>query len=209
MKRILLADDHPTIRNGTRQIIENRFTDVEFGEAANANEVFKLVKDQKWDIIIMDMDMPGRNGLEVIAQLKDQKSKIPILMFSMHPEDQVAIRAFKAGAAGYLAKDSSGEDMVKAIQLVLSGKKYITSFVAEKLASQFENPLNKAPHELLSDREYQTLLLFGNGKTVSEIAKELSLSVATISTFRARILEKMEMKTNADLVGYAIRNNLV
>ncbi len=209
MKRILLADDHPAIRNGTRLIIENQFKDVEFGEASNAIEIFKLMKDGKWDMLIIDMDMPGRNGLEVIAQLKDQNYKTPILMFSMHPEEQVAIRALKAGAAGYLAKDAPGEEMVKAIQLILAGRKYITPSIAEKLASQLENPLNKAPHELLSDREYQTLLLFAGGKTVSEIASELSLGIPTISTYRARILEKMGMKTNAELVSYAIRNNLV
>ncbi len=209
MKRILLADDHPAIRKGTRLIIENRFKDVEFGEASNGNEVFKLVKDQKWDIIIIDMDMPGRNGLEVIALLKDQKSKIPVLMFSMHPEEQVAIRALKAGASGYLTKDASGEAIVNAVEVILSGRKYITPATAEKLAQQLQNPHNKKAYELLSDREYQTLLLFSNGKTVSEIAEELSLSISTISTFRARILEKTGMKTNAELINYAIRNNLV
>lgn len=209
MKRILIADDHLAIRNGVKQIIAHRLNAVEFGEASNAVEVFKLVKDKKWDMIIVDMDMPGRNGLEIIAQLKDQNSKIPALMFSMHPEEQVGIRALKAGALGYLTKDSSGEEMIKAIELVLSGKRYISPFIAEKLASQLENPTNKDSHELLSDREYQTLLLFGHGKSVSEIAKDLSLSIATISTYRTRILEKMGMKTNAELVCYAIRNNLV
>ncbi len=209
MKRFLLADDHQAIRNGVKQIIENRFDGAVFGEASNGVEVLKLVRDQKWDIIIMDMDMPGRNGLEVIVQLSEQGIKIPVLMFSMHAEGLLAIRALKSGAAGYLTKDASGEEMIKAIELVLTGKKYITQFIAERLAEQLENPFDKAPHEILSGREYQTLILFGKGKTVSEIAGELSLGVPTISTYRARILEKMNMNTNAEMISYAIKNNLV
>ena len=209
MKKILLADDHPTIRNGVKLILSKEFSEAEFGEASSAIEVFKKLKEKNWDILILDMDMPGRNGLEVLKQIKDEGMKIPVLMFSMHPEGQVAIRALKTGASGYLSKDSAGDELANAIRTVLSGRKYITPSLTEQLVTYIENPDNKPPHELLSDREYQTLLLMAKGKTTSEIAEELSLSVPTISTFRARILEKMKMKTNAELVSYAIRNNLV
>lgn len=209
MKRILIADDHPAIRNGVKLILKNEFSEVEFGEASSGTEVTKILKDKKWDILILDMDMPGRNGLEVLKQLKDEGSKIPVLMFSMHPEEQVAVRAFRSGAMGYLSKDAAGNELANAINTILTGRKYITPRIAEQLIIQLQNPDNKAPHEHLSDREYQTLLLFAKGKTVSEIAEELSLSVHTISTFRARVLEKMGMKTTAEAVSYAIKNNLV
>ena len=208
-KRILIADDHPAIRKGVKLILENEYSEVEFGEASNAAEVFRKVKEKDWDILILDMDMPGRNGLEVLKQLKDEKADIPVLIFSMHPEEQVAIRAIKSGASGYLAKDSADTELTKAVQLILSGRKYITPTLAEQLAAQLENPLDKSPQQLLSDREYETLLLIAKGKTVSQIAKELSLGVPTVSTYRARILEKMGMKNNAELINYAIRNNLV
>lgn len=208
MKKILITDDHPAIRDGIKLILSNQFSEVEFGEASNSSEVFKKLKEKKWDIIILDMDMPGRNGLEVLKQIKDEELKIPVLMFSMHPEEQIAMRAFRAGASGYLSKDSTGPELAKAIEVILSGKKYITPTVAEQLAMQLENPNNKAPHELLSDREYQILLLIANGKTASQIADELSLSLSTIGTYRSRIIEKTGIKTNAELATYAIRNNL-
>jgi DNA-binding NarL/FixJ family response regulator len=209
MKRILICDDHSAIRNGVKLILANEFNEIEFGEAINAIEIFKKLKEEKWDLIILDMDMPGRNGLEVLKQLKSEKSEVPILMFSMHPEGQIAVRALRSGAAGYLSKDTADTELVKAIQLILAGKRYITPAIAELLADQLENPLNKAPHELLSDREYQTLLLIASGRTVSQIAEELSLSITTVSTYRTRILEKTAMKTSAELTSYAIRNNLV
>jgi len=209
MKKILIADDHPAIRDGVKQILNNQFSEIEFGEASNAAELLRKINEKKWHVLILDMDMPGRNGLEVLKQLKDESSTIPVLMFSMYPEEQIAVRAFKAGASGYLSKDSAGAELSNAIQLILSGRKYITPSLAEQLAMQLQTPENKAPHELLSDREYQTLMLMAKGKTASGIADELSLSIATISTFRARILEKMGMKTNAELMSYAIRNNLV
>lgn len=209
MKKILLADDHPSIRNGVKQILTRELTEIEFGEATNSVEIFQKIKEKKWDILILDMDMPGRNGLEVLKQLKDEKTNIPVLMFSMHPEAQIAIRALKLGASGYLTKDSAATELPKAISLILNGKKYITPSLAEQLISQMENPQNKEPHELLSDREYETLLLIAKGKTVSEIAIELSLGAPTISTYRTRILEKMDLKNNAELISYAIRNNLV
>lgn len=209
MKNILICDDHPAIRKGIRLILQAEYTTCNFGEAASAIEVIKKIKELKWDILILDIDMPGRNGLEVLKQLKDEENKIPVLIFSMHPEEQIAMRAIKLGAAGFLSKDSADEELIKAINLIMTGKKYITPSLAEQLVMQLGNPNNKEPHELLSDREYQTLLLLAKGKSVSQIADELSLGVPTISTYRARILEKTGMKTNAELVTYAIRNNLV
>lgn len=209
MKRILVADDHPAMRKGVKLILQNEFTEVEFGEAANGNEVFKKLKEKKWDILILDMDMPGRNGLDVLKQIKDEEIKIPVLMFSLHPEEQIAVRALKLGAAGYLAKDAADAELVKAVNLIFTGRKYITPSLAEQLAAQLENPSGKAPHELLSDREYETLLLIAKGKTITEIADELSLAVPTISTYRARILDKMNLKNSAELTSYAIRNKLV
>ncbi|MEK6616298.1 MAG: response regulator transcription factor [Bacteroidota bacterium] len=209
MKRILIADDHPAIRDGVKLILTNEFSEVEFGEASNAAEIFRLIKKKKWDILILDMEMPGRNGLEVLQQFKDEKIPVPVLVFSFHPEAQIAIRALTAGAWGYLSKDTADTELLKAIQQILSGKKYIPPSLAEQLVAQLGNPLDKAPHELLSDREYETLLLIAKGKTISQIAHELSLSVPTISTYRARILEKMGMQNSAEITNYAIRNNLV
>lgn len=209
MKKILIADDHPAIRNGVRLILKDEFSEVEFGEAANAIEIFKRLKDQKWDLLILDVDMPGRNGLEVLKQLKDEGVKMPVLVFSMHPEEQIAIRAIRSGAYGYLSKDSASEDMAKAVHQIFSGRKFITPTLAEQLASLLEHPSEQAPHESLSDREYQTMLLIASGKTISEIAEQLSLGVPTISTYRARILEKTGMKTSAEITSYAIRNNLI
>lgn len=209
MKRILICDDHPAIRKGAKMILSDEFSEVEFGEASSAAEALKKVHEKKWDAIILDMDMPGRSGLDVLKQLKSENVKFPVLMFSMHPEEQVAIRAIRAGASGYLAKDSADQELVKAIHTILSGRKFITSSLAEQLAMHLDDSSDKAPHELLSDREYQTLLLIASGKTVSQIAEQFSLAVSTVSSFRAHILEKTGMKTNAELVSYAIRNNLV
>jgi two-component system invasion response regulator UvrY len=209
MKKILIADDHPAIRNGVRLILKEEFSEVEFGEAANAIEIFKKLREQKWDLLILDIDMPGRNGLEVLKQLKDEGVKMPVLVFSMHPEEQIAIRAMRSGASGYLSKESASEDMAKAVHLILSGRKFITSTLAEQLALLLEHPTEQAPHESLSDREYQTMLLIASGKTISEIAEQLSLGVPTISTYRSRILEKTGMKTSAEITSYAIRNNLI
>ncbi len=209
MIKILIADDHATIRKGVKLILSNEFPEAKFGEAINTVEVFKKIKEDTWDLLIMDMDMPGRNGLDALKQLKDEKQEIKTLIFSMHPEEQIAIRALKAGAYGYLAKDADDGELAKAVHIILAGKKFVTAQVAEQIAGQLENPTNKAPHELLSDREYQTLLLIAAGKTISQIANELSLSVPTVSTYRARILEKMNLKTSAELTYYTISNHLI
>ena len=209
MSKILICDDHSAIRSGLKLILQQEFEGARFGEASNALEVLKRLSEDHWDLLILDVDMPGRNGLEVLKQIKDEKINVRVLIFSMHPEEQIAVRALKLGAYGYLAKASADTELIKAVEQILSGKKYITNSLAEQLAAQLENPSNKAPHEMLSEREYQTLLLIASGKTISEIAEELSLSVPTVSTYRARILEKTGMKTSAELTSYAVRNKLV
>lgn len=209
MKKILIVDDHQVVRNGLKLVLADEFSEVEFGEAQNANEVFKKMTENKWDIIILDVNMPGRGGLEVLSQMKSDNNKTPVLVLSMHAEEQLAVRVLKLGAWGYVSKESPNAELIKAILKILSGKKYITTNVAEQLAGQLENPMNGAPHEILSEREFQTLLLMATGKTVSQIAQTLSLSTPTISTFRSRILEKMNMKSNAELITYSIRNNLI
>lgn len=209
MKQILIADDHPAVRNGVKYILSGEFPDMQFGEAMNAAEVMQKLSSQTWDVLILDIDLPGRSGLDVLKHLRSEKMEVPVLVFSFHHEEQIAIRALRSGAFGYLAKDSADTELVKAINQILAGKKYLSPSVSEQLISQLENPSNKEPHELLSDREYETLLLLASGKTVSQIAEELSLSVSTMNTYRARVLEKMEMKSNAELIRYAIQNKLI
>ncbi|MGZ4034746.1 MAG: response regulator [Bacteroidia bacterium] len=209
MKHILLCDDHSLVRNAIKFILLEEFKEIEFGEANNTSEIFHKIKEKKWDILILDENMPCRNGLEILKKIKDEKTNIPVLIFSLYAEDLVAVRILRSGAAGYLSKNTVDTELIKAVHQILKGKKYISPTVAELIAGQLENPHGKAPHEFLSDREYQTLLLISSGKNVSQIAEELVLSVATISTYRARILEKMGMKNNAELANYAIRNNLV
>jgi two-component system, NarL family, invasion response regulator UvrY len=209
MLRILIADDHPIVRQGLKQILSEESDMGVFGEAQNSQEVLELVQKQDWDIVILDITMPGRGGIDVLKELKHQYPKLPLLILSMHPEDQYAVRALKAGAGGYLTKESAQEELIKAIRKVVRGGKYISSTLAEKLAFDLETETEKPLHETLSDREHQVLLMIASGKTVSEIAEELSLSVKTIDTYRARILEKMKMKTNAELTHYAIKNALV
>jgi len=206
---ILIADDHSAIRIGVKQICANEFPGMRFGEAVNYTEVFQQIKSAQWDILILDVDLPGRNGLDILKQIKAEKMKIPVLMFSFHSEEQIAVRALKLGAAGYLSKDAADLELVKAVKRVIDGKKYVSASLSEKLLDLLDDTSNKDPHELLSDREYQTLLLIASGKTVSEIADNLCLSKPTISTYRARILEKMRMKNNAELTTYAITQKLV
>jgi len=209
MLKILIADDHLIVRKGLRQILSEESDIGEVGEAQDSQEVLELVRKRDWDIVILDIKMPGRGGIDALKELKQLHPKLPVLILSMHPEDQYAVRALKAGASGYMTKESAQEELVKAIRKILQGGKYVSPTLAEKLAFDLEGKIEKPLHETLSDREYQVMLLIASGKTVSEIAEELSLSVKTIDTYRTRILEKMKMKTNAELIRCAIKNKLI
>ncbi|HEY4197775.1 MAG TPA: response regulator transcription factor [Mucilaginibacter sp.] len=208
-KKILIADDHSAIRLGVKQICSSEFPALQFGEAVNYAEVFQKLKEADWDILILDIDLPGRSGLDILKQLKAEKIKVPVLMFSFHSEEQIALRALKIGASGYLSKEAADLELVKAVNKIMEGKKYVSAALSEKFLEMLDDNSTKEPHELLSDREYQTLLLIASGKTVSEIADILFLSTPTVSTYRARILEKMKLKNNAELTTYAISQKLV
>ena len=207
--RILLTDDHAVVRQGLKLILADHFRKAVFGEARNAHEALNRVWKEKWDVVLLDVTMPGRSGLEVLREIKRSRPKLPVLVFSMHPEDQFAVRILKAGAAGYLTKESPAEELVGAIQKVVAGGRYISPALAERMASYLNVDLKKAPHERLTDREFLILRSIASGKPVGQIAKELSLSVSTVSTYRTRILEKMHLKNNAELMHYAMRKGLV
>lgn len=209
MIKILIADDHSIVRRGLRDILLEEFPDANITGVNDGNELMREARSSSWNIIISDLSMPGKSGLEVLKQLKVEFPKTPVLILSMHPEDQYAIRALRAGASGYLTKESASDELVNAVRKILEGRKYITHSVAEKLAENLDNDSSKALHERLSDREFDILKMIASGITVSEIADKLSLSVATVSTYRARILEKTKMKSNAELTHYAINNKLV
>ena len=209
MLKILIADDHTVVRKGLRQILLEEFLSAEIEEAVDAEELMKKVMKKEWDIVVSDISMPGRSGLEVLQQIKQHYPRLPVLILSIHPEDQYAVRVLKAGASGYLNKDSAPDELVKAVRQVLLGKKYITPSIAERLASLLDQDPDKQPHESLSDREFEVLKLLAAGSPVSEIADKLSLSVTTVSTYRARILAKMNLRNNADLTLYAIKNQLL
>jgi DNA-binding NarL/FixJ family response regulator len=207
--RILITDDHTVVRQGLKLILADHFKKSVFGEARNAHEALTRTAQEKWDVMILDITMPGRSGLEVLREIKRLRPKLPVLVLSMHPEDQFAVRLLKAGAAGYVTKESAGDELVGAIKKVIAGGRYISPSLAERMASYLDIDVQKPPHERLSDREFLILRMIASGQTVSQIAKELSLSVKTISTYRARLLEKMDMKTNAEVTHYAIQNQLV
>ncbi len=209
MLKVLVVDDFPLFRRGVRDLLAEGFQDVKIGEAGNAHEMLELLRRKSWDVAVMDISMPGMSGLDALKLVKQEFPDLPVLILSMHPEEQYAIRLFKAGADGYLTKSSAPEELVKAIKKVHGGGKYVSSSLGETLAFTVKSGAEKNPHELLSDREYQVLCLIGSGKTVSEIADRTNLSVTTISTYRTRILEKMRMKTSAELTRYAIQEGLV
>lgn len=205
--KILIADDHAIVRKGLKQLMVDEFPGADIIEVSNGNEALATINSQIWDIILLDISMPGRNGIETLKQMRKQGIKAPILMLSIHSETQYAIRALKAGASGFLNKENSTEELLIAVHRTLSGRKYITASLAEKLADT--NDSNHGPaYERLSDREMQVLQLIASGKTVSEIAEVISLSVNTISTYRSRILEKLNLKNNAELTRYALDNKL-
>lgn len=207
--KFLIADDHAIVRKGLAQLLSEEFSDAKIDEASNSAEIIEKAKNGIWDIILMDISMPGRNGLETLKQIRDMGVKAPVLVISMHPEEQYAVRVIKAGASGFLNKDSATDELIAAVHKVLMGKKYISATLAEKLAEGIDSSSQKPAHELLSDRELQVLQLIASGKTVGEIAEEISLSVNTISTYRSRILEKLNLNNSAELTRYALDSGLV
>ena len=209
MIRLLIADDHAIVREGLKQIVADIGDMSVDGEASNGQQVMELVRQRDWDVVLLDLAMPGRGGIDTLRQLKREKPGLPVLILSIYPEDQYAVRALKEGAAGYLTKESAPEELVKAIRKAAKGGKYVSPALAERLAYELETNADKPPHERLSDREYQVMLMLASGKTVGQIAEELSLSVKTVSTNRARLLRKMGMKTNAELTYYAVKRQLV
>jgi len=206
--RLVIADDHPLFRRGLKNAIAETGDIKVACEASNGDELLSLIKENKFDMVLLDIAMPGKSGLDLLKQLKSEYPKLPILVLSVYPEEQYAVRFIKAGASGYLTKESASEKLVEAIRKVADGGKYASQMITEKLAFDFSNS-EKPPHETLSDREYQVFGMISVGKSLTEIGKDLSLSVKTISTHRTRILEKMKMKKNAELIHYAITQNLL
>ncbi len=209
MIKILTADDHSIVREGIKQIISKHSDMIVAGEASNAQEVLELCSKNDYDIVLLDISMPGRSGLDILKELKEKKPNLRILILSMHPEEQLALRTFKTGGSGYLTKNSAPKELINAIRKISSGGRYISLAMAEKLAFELDDDTEKPLHNTLSNREFQVMCMIAKGKTVKEIAEELLLSPNTISTNRARILEKMRMNTNAELTYYAIKQGLV
>jgi DNA-binding NarL/FixJ family response regulator len=209
MIRALIADDHAVVRQGLKQILGDTPEMVVAGEATTGQEVLDKIRAETWDVVVLDISMPDRSGLDILKQLRSERPKLPVLVLSMHSEDQYAMRVLKAGASGYLTKDSAPDELVKAIRKVVSGGTYVSSLLAEKLAFEIGTDSSRLPHETLSDREFQVLRLIAAGKSVTEIAAQLYLSVKTVSTYRARMLEKMNLTTNAELMHYAMQNHLI
>lgn len=207
--RVLIADDHAIVRQGLRQILSDTPDLTVSGEAENGVQAVQMVRAGEWDVVLMDVSMPDRNGIDALKLIKKEYPRLPVLILSMYPEEQYAIRALKAGAAGYLTKQSAPELLVTAIRQVASGKKYVSPSLAEELANAIGDDSERPPHEKLSDREYQTLVMIASGKTLTQIGEELKLSVKTVSVYRARLLEKMKLKNNAELTHYGLKHGLV
>ena len=207
--KILIVDDHAVVRQGIKQIITDMDSPVEVGEAGNGSDAIRMLRDGEWDMVLLDINLPGKNGIEVLKQIKHEWKKLPVLMLSMYSEDQYAMRAIRSGASGYMTKETAPDELLSAITKVTNGGRYISAEVAERLVFEQDDANEEHPHHELSDREYEVLRLIASGKTVSEIADQLALSVKTISTYRSRILEKMKMKHNAELTHYAIKHELV
>ena len=209
MIKVLVVDDHAVVREGLKRIIAENVGMTVSGEAADGHEAMLVIKSEPCDVVLLDITMPNKNGLDVLKELHAESPRLPVLVLSMHGEDQYAIRVLRAGAAGYLTKDSAPAKLVQAIRKVVRGGKYVSPSLAERLVFDLGTDSDKAPHEILSDREYQVLCMISSGKTVTQIAEELALSVKTISTYRVRILEKLKMKNNAEITRYAIKEGLV
>lgn len=209
MIRVLIADDHTIVREGLKQIVADTNDIIVVGEASTGREALDKVLGNDYNLVLLDISMPDGSGLDTLKELKNRKPGIQVLILSIHPEEQYAIRALKAGASGYLTKESASNELIAAIRKVAAGGMYISSSLGEKLASDLITGARKLPHQALSDREYQVMCMIASGKRIKEIAEELSLSVKTISTYRSRILEKMKMKNNIELTRYTIQNRLI
>jgi len=209
MIRILVADDHTIVREGLKQILAKSGDLVVAGEAANGNDVLKMVREQEWGVLVTDMSMPGRSGIELIKLVKEARPKLPVLVLSMYGEEQYAVRAIRAGASGYLNKESASEQLVTAIRKIAAGGVHVSTAVAEVLFNNMRGGDSVQPHEHLSDREFQVLQLIAGGKSVTDIASALNLSPKTVSTHKTRILEKMNMSNQAELIRYAIERRLI
>jgi DNA-binding NarL/FixJ family response regulator len=209
MIRILIVDDHAILRRGLKEILEREFRDVSIGGAGTAEQALTQLDSEKWDLVILDITMPGRSGVDVLRNLKALRPKLPVLVLSMHPEDQYGKRVLKAGASGYMNKESAPEELIKAVRKLLSGGRYVSPTLAETLAVDLGRDDGTPAHERLSDREFEVLRKMASGKTVGQIAQELHLSVPTVSTYRARILEKMGMSNTAELIRYALSHHLI
>jgi two-component system invasion response regulator UvrY len=209
MMRILIVDDHAIVRRGLRELLSDEFHGAAFGEASDARQALEELRKKEWDVALLDIALPGKSGLDLLKELKAEWPGLPVLIVSAHPEDQFAVRALKAGAGGYMTKESAPEELAKAIRKILTGGRYVSPALAEKLALGVTKDLTRTPHETLSDREYEVMSRIASGKTVTEIAEELSLSSKTISTYRVRVLEKLGVKNSAEIVQYALRNGLV
>jgi two-component system invasion response regulator UvrY len=209
MIKILVADDHTIFREGLKRILAECQDVIVADEASNGREVLDKIWNNEYDMVLLDISMPGMTGLEALKQLKNDKPRLPVLVLSMHPEEQYAVRALRAGASGYLTKESAPDELITAIRKISQGRKYITSSLAERLAFEVETDSEKPLHDILSDREYQVLRMIASGSTIKQIAKELSLSIKTVSTYRTRIMGKMTMKTNAELMHYALKHQIL
>jgi DNA-binding NarL/FixJ family response regulator len=208
MPKILLVEDHPIFRRGLREVLVREPEFAEVGEAADAREAWEQLRKERWDAVVLDINLPGKSGLEFLTELKQQRPKLPKLILSAYPEDQYALRMLKAGASGYLTKDRTPEELVKALTKLLRGEKYVSDSLAEKLVTDLDKP-PKPPHDLLSNREYEVMKMIANGKPPREIAGHLFLSPRTVNTYRARILQKLKLKNNAELIQYVMNNKLL
>ena len=209
MKKILIVDDHPIVRDGLKQILADTEDMVVGGEAGSADEALALVRDADWDLVVLDITLPGRTGIDLLRDLRRERPALPVLMLSIHPEEELGVRAVKAGASGYLNKECAADDLVHAIQLIVTGNKYISRRLSERLIEEIQRDTNKPPHETLSDREYEVMALISAGKSMKEVAAALSLSKSTVSTYRVRILDKLNVRSNAEITRYALHHGLV
>lgn len=209
MLRILIADDHAIVRKGLKQLIIEEYPSASIGEVGDVESLIAHIIKESWDMVICDISMPGRSGLEALQQIREINPTLPVLIMSMHPEDQYAVRVFRAGGSGYLSKDAVHEELITAIRTLQNGRKYITAGIAEKLAGALDSDKKMEPHERLSNREFDVMKMLASGKSITEIADQLSLSATTVSTYRSRILEKTGLKNNADITRYSLEKRLI